>query len=384
MKTRAYGFSLVELLVSILIGMVAMVFVMRSNVDFEKNRRSGIGGSDAMQNGVIALFSMENDAAQAGWGLNDPMLMGCPGRFFDTQNYANGNASLGVAFNYAPVTVAFNGANPDQIQFISGNSEAGTGSVGLAGAAVTAGATVLSTDSSPTYAYRAGDVLLLAPNIATSGAGAGIQPGPCAIAQVAATPVGNSLSVVNDGTLNSRFNRPAGLLTGFSGSSQTRIYNLGQGNALSFHTWDVSNGVLRLRATDLGGASQTPVSAVSGIVSIKALYGFDTRPAAPGAVVCQILNYQPDCGVRVTQWSAGMIDADASGVIDSLDVQRLVAVRLAVVARSRQVDKPAAGAVSCTASIPANAALPTVFSTQEPAGIATVPIQVNVAVAGDT
>lgn len=34
MKTRAYGFSLVELLVSILIGMVAMVFVMRSNVDF--------------------------------------------------------------------------------------------------------------------------------------------------------------------------------------------------------------------------------------------------------------------------------------------------------------------------------------------------------------
>lgn len=107
-----------------------------------------------------------------------------------------------------------------------------------------------------------------------------------------------------------------------------------------------------------------PVSAVSGIVSIKALYGFDTRPAAPGAVVCQILNYQPDCGVRVTQWSAGMIDADASGVIDSLDVQRLVAVRLAVVARSRQVDKPAAGAVSRTASIPANAALPTVFSTR--------------------
>jgi len=126
MKSRPSGFSLVELLVSVLIGMLAMVFVMRSTVNFESNRRAGIGGSDSMQNGVVALFSMENDAAQSGWGLNDALLIGCATRFYDRQNYADANVSSGVTLTLAPVAVTFNGANPDRIAFASGTSDSGT------------------------------------------------------------------------------------------------------------------------------------------------------------------------------------------------------------------------------------------------------------------
>ena len=125
---------------------------------------------------------------------------------------------------------------------------------------------------------------------------------------------------------------------------------------------------------DLLGASNAPVSAVSGIVSIKILYGFDTRAG---------LAFTPDLGLVINQWSAGMIDANADGVINSLDYQRLAAVRLAVVARSRQIEKLTPGHTDCTDTIPANAALPTVFANQEPANIASVPIQVTAAVAGD-
>ena len=375
---RARGFSLVEMLVSVLIGLLALTFVMRSSVNFEQSRRSGIGGSDSMQNGIIALFSMENDASQAGWGLNDPTVLGCPGLFYDSQGFANANTSGGVAFTYAPINVTFNGADPDVITFLSGTSESGT-------PPVTAGATTLPADTPLTF-YRTGDVLLLAPLMPTAGPGAGVQAGPCAIAQVT-NIIGASISITNDGSINTRFNRPAGALAAFSGTGQSKIYNLGQGNALSFHTWDVSNGFMRLRATDLAGASNAPVSAVGGIVSIKALYGFDTRPVAPPGTIGCVTGapfFQSDCGTQITQWSASMIDANTDAATNSMDFQRLVVVRLAVVARSRQAERLTAGHTTCTDTIPANTALPTVFGNQEPGNIATVPIQVNVAVTGDT
>ena len=386
MKPRVRGFSLVEMLVSVLIGLLALIFVMRSSVDFEKNRRSGIGGSDSMQNGIVALFSMETDASQAGWGLNDPNILGCPGRFYDTQNFADANVTAGVPLVYAPIQVTFNGANPDVITFLSGSAESGTGSVGVgATPPVVAGSTVLPADAQLTF-YNAGDVLLLAPLMPTAGVGAGVQNGPCVIAQVASI-AGSNINIVNNGSQNTRFNRSGGILAAFPGSGMSKIYNLGPGAALSFHTWDVSNGVMRLRATDLAGASNAPVSAVGGIVTIKALYGFDTRPAPPGATIGCVPGgavFQPDCGTRITRWSAGMVDANADGSTNSMDYQRLVAVRLAVVARSRLAERPTPGRADCTDTIPANAALPTVFGAQEPSGVTSVPIQVNVAVTGDT
>lgn len=389
MKTHARGFSMVELLVSVLIGMLALVFVMRSSVDFEKNRRSGIGGSDSMQNGVIALFSMENDAAQAGWGLNDVYLSGCPARFFDTQNYADANVAGGVALTLAPVSVVFNGANSDSISFMSGTSDAGSGAVGLAITPPAGPTTSLNIDVEAKF-FAPGDVLAIANPVPTAAPLLGVQGGPCAIAQVASLPGGPAglvISIANDGTLNTRFNPPAGLLApGAFAGGQTKIYNLGKGASLGFHTWDVNNGVLRLRATDLSGASNAPVSAVSGIVAIKALYGIDTRPAPPAGTPippCIPALFMPDCGLQISQWSAAMIDANADGTINSLDNQRIGFLRLAVVARSRQIEKLTPGHTTCTDTIPANAVQPTVFSALEPAGIATVPIAVNVAVAGD-
>ncbi len=362
MKARQPGFSLIELMISVLIGMLAMVFVMRTTVSFETNRRSSVGGSDSMQNGVVGLFSMENDAAKSGWGLNDGLLFGCAALFYDSQNYANANVGGGVAMRLTPVQVVFNGANPDQIAFASGTSDAGTGSVGTSGAAAV-GDTALSIDQIP-WGFKFRDVLAIAPT--TVG-------GTCAIAQVSGlVQVPPTLNIANDGTTGTRFNRPGGLLAAFAGLSQSKVFNLGDGNALSFHTWDVNNGVLRLRATDLTGASNAPTSAVAGIVSIKALYGFDTRAGAA---------YTPNAGLIISAWSAGMIDADGDGIAGGAgDYQRIAALRLAVVARAREPDKAdASGTCPNTTTV-----LPTAFSSRQPSAIATVPIQVNVAVAGDS
>ncbi|MCX7142955.1 MAG: prepilin-type N-terminal cleavage/methylation domain-containing protein [Proteobacteria bacterium] len=392
-RQRQPGFSLIELMISVVIGVLAMMFVMRTTIDFESARRSSIGGSDSMQNGVVALFSMENDAAQSGWGLNDGLLLGCNARFFDSQGYSqtpgiNSNTGGGIALQLLPVSVVFNGVNPDVISFMSGTSDSGTGSAGLS---VTAnqGATALTIDQPP-FGFKFRDVVVIAPTTRPP-AGACVVPYPagscCTIAQVSSIKLPNPpidttnvLNIVNDGTTSTRFNQGGGLIAAFAGTSLSKVFNLGDGNSLLFHTWDVNNGVLRLRATELAGASAAPASAVTGIVSIKALYGFDTRLGAA---------FTPDLGMRIGRWSAGMLDADGDGVVGSLgDYQRMTALRLAVVARSSESEKPDAGGTTCKLSLdaagsPVLTVQPTVFASQEPAAIATVPIQVNVAVAGD-
>jgi prepilin-type N-terminal cleavage/methylation domain-containing protein len=260
MRARQPGFSLIELLISVLIGTLAMVFVMRTTIGFETDRRGSIGGSDSMQNGVVALFSMENDAAQSGWGLNDGLLLGCAAKFFDSQDYLDSqnynkspardsSAAGGIALTLAPVSVVFNGADPDVISFASGTSDAGTGSAGLAVSAA-AGSASLIIDQVP-FGFKFRDALAIAPT--TAG-------GTCAIAQVSGvvqTPP--TLNIANDGTTATRFNSTGGLLSAFAGPNQAKVFNLGDGVSLSFHTWDVNKGVLRLRATDLSGASNAPV-----------------------------------------------------------------------------------------------------------------------------
>jgi type IV pilus assembly protein PilW len=85
-----------------------------------------------------------------------------------------------------------------------------------------------------------------------------------------------------------------------------------------------------------------------------------------------------------------MIDADGDGTVGGPgDYQRIAALRLAVVARAREPDRPDNPTVSNTAC-KTTTVLPTVFSSQQPSAIATVMtagnpgIPVNVAVAGDT
>ena len=83
--------------------------------------------------------------------------------------------------------------------------------------------------------------------------------------------------------------------------------------------------------------------------------------------------------MQVAEWSASMIDADGDGVLGGAgDYQRIAALRLAVVARSKNPEKPGASGV-CSATQLA----PTVFSSTEPLGVTAQPITLNVAVAGD-
>jgi type IV pilus assembly protein PilW len=335
---------------------------MRLITGSEQSKQSALGSSDSMQNGMLAMFSISGDASQAGFSLNDPLLLGCNTRFTDKSGYTLAEAPRGAETirPLAPAIIASNGSAPDVISLYSGSSLSGTGTMRLV--ADFRGGTAMEVDRDP-YGFAVGDVVVVASED---------RVGDCALAQISAKPVPkpgeNPLVMVNGGA-NFRYNGDELGVT--YKASTARIFNLGPAAGLSLHTWSVNNGFLRLRSTDMAGASAAPATVADNIVSIKAQYGFDTRAAAA---------FASRNGMRVRRWSATMIDADGDTVTGGAgDYERMAAMRIAVVARSKTRERPnAAGVCAATPN------RPSVFATEEPAGVTAVPMTVDVAVAGDS
>ncbi|WP_432378399.1 prepilin-type N-terminal cleavage/methylation domain-containing protein [Duganella sp. P38] len=375
LKRPVRGFSLVELMISVVIGLLALLFATRLVISGETNKDAAVGGGDAMQNGMLAMFQLSGDAAMAGWGLNDPTVAGCAANFSDQRGYQLLTAQRdGVTITpLASVVIQSNGADPDLISFNSGSSNAAVAST-MMKANYTGESYVVAAESAP-YGYAAGHVLVVAPQAPDR---------PCSVMQIAGfnPATGRGAEMLLQGGSQYRYNAAASMPQHYN-MNVTFMYNLGAPDQLHFHTWSVSNGVLLLRATDLAGAEAAGVSVADNIVSIKAQYGFDTRVLAgydpnPPNNGKQLLPTASG-GMRIGAWSGAMMDADGDGVNGGLgDYQRIAAVRIAVVARSKTVERPRPG-VQCSAS----AALPTVFAGSVPAGVAAAPVQVNVAVAGD-
>ena len=375
-RRRGGGFSLVELMVSVVIGLLALVFATRLVISGEQNKDAAVGGSDSMQNGMLALFSLSGDAADAGWGLNDTMLAGCDTVFSDANGYQLATEARGGAnvTPLAPVVIQSNGADSDVVQFHSGTSQTGVGSTKLVTNYVP-GESTLTVDSRNPYDFNVGDVLVVAP----------MTPGArrCTLFQLSGFGIGvngNQLQVASGAGFP--FNPQAGLTTAYP-LNVSYVYNLGSAARLHFHTWSVNNGVLLLRSTDMPGSAQLGASVIDNVVSLKAQYGFDNRAVAdydPNTPDNGVAEVSTASGMRIGVWSSTMIDADNDDVVGGAgDYQRIGSVRLAVVARGKNAEKPD-GAGQCRATT----VRPTVFAGNAPATVAAAPVQVNVAVAGDT
>ncbi|HZV61157.1 MAG TPA: PilW family protein [Methylophilaceae bacterium] len=73
---RQKGFTLVEILVGLAIGLLTTLVIMQVLSTFERQKRTTTGTADAQTNGSIALYMVQRDLRMAGFGL--PM--------FDTEN----------------------------------------------------------------------------------------------------------------------------------------------------------------------------------------------------------------------------------------------------------------------------------------------------------
>lgn len=74
---HSMGFSLVEITVGMMIGLIGVAVMMQIFNVAEGYKRTTTGTSDAQSNGAVALYAIQKDVRQSGYGLNSRGLIGC-------------------------------------------------------------------------------------------------------------------------------------------------------------------------------------------------------------------------------------------------------------------------------------------------------------------
>lgn len=76
-STAHAGFSLIELLVAIVIGLLGSLAIMQIFVGSEAGKRAAGSLVDSQSGGLVALFAIERDLQQAGLGFTNLAALGC-------------------------------------------------------------------------------------------------------------------------------------------------------------------------------------------------------------------------------------------------------------------------------------------------------------------
>ena len=121
---RSRGFSLVELMVGLVIGTIAILVVLQVFALSEGSKRTTTGGDDAQNAGAIALVLMQRDLRQAGYGISSVALLGCN---LALPVPAPGTATAWTLNALAPVTINHAGipagdANTDTLLLVYGSN----------------------------------------------------------------------------------------------------------------------------------------------------------------------------------------------------------------------------------------------------------------------
>jgi type IV pilus assembly protein PilW len=138
---RQWGFSLVELMVGLAIGLLATLVIVQVYTTFSAQQRKVSGSADAQTSGGLATYMIQREAQLGGYGLpvfdtTNPALM-C-----GTVNMDNGGTITPTSLS--PVSIVDGGAGAgasDQIVVRYGDSQTGgvnTSSVAYSGDALTA------------------------------------------------------------------------------------------------------------------------------------------------------------------------------------------------------------------------------------------------------
>ncbi|MBL0122706.1 MAG: PilW family protein [Betaproteobacteria bacterium] len=344
---KTSGFSLVELMVGMLVGLIGTMVIFQVFAISEGQKRTTTSGGDASQSAAFALFSLERELRVAGQGFNNNGLLGCSIRVYDDDSPPPKSRLQGLV----PAVITAGAGNlPDQlsISFVSSDIVNPPSQI----SADVSGNGTISVDDRGFY--QPGDVLVLSQldDTGNNATVAGV-PHHCAMFRVTALPAltkelahapapGNYIDPTGS-SRPIRFNHPAGIDNGWTPAGLTfakgvtgseaggYVYNMG--NALSSATYSIVNNQL-MRNDDMTSASATnPAPIADGIVQMKVLYGIDTPPF--------------DSQISASEWTK-ISPATPAGW------QRLLAVKLALVARSalREKADPVTGLCTVTEAAP--------------------------------
>lgn len=327
---RQHGFSLVEVLVAMVIALLGTIIIFQVFAVSEGIRRTSTSGGDAQQNGLLALISIERSTRLAGFGINYAPLLGCI-----VQGHDEGPPIRDFSFRMVAAQIADGGGTaPDSITLAYGNNEMLRAPSQLQ-FAVTAPGTVFNVDNR--LGFNLGELVIIADQGSATN---------CTMRQVTALPTTSTGDIGNDSgnyqdannnTQVARYNKSGGV--GLAYNAWNKVTSgggrvLSMGPAPSVLVYSIVNSQLMLQSFVSSG-SQVPVA--DGIVQLQILYGKDTNNDG-----------------NVDLWESTMPVNPTSA-----QWAQILALRIALVARSGLSEKPQVQGGPCDTTTVAAGNVPT-------------------------
>lgn len=292
------GFTLVEIMVGLVIGLLVTLVVVNVFRVFEAQKRTTTGNSDAQTNGAIALFNIQRDVQLAGYGLPvyspEVSPFNCPiNTTYDHDGVASSASPLvdSPPISLSPVVIR-DGVS-DTVAIHYGDSMKGGIAVDMLAGTST---NVVQVDNN--LGCAANDIALV---IRQDGSTL-----DCSMIKVSAVTASN--------------------VTPIKVTLQSSTTNVAVGSALAcLGVWNeikyavTANQLTRTGAIVAGVPSVTPIAMVAEIVNIQAQYGISANANSN----------------QVTQWVNATGDwADTATKPTLANRNRIKAIRVAVVARN--------------------------------------------------
>ncbi len=346
----AAGFSLVEVMVAMVIGLLGILVMTQVFSVFEGQRRTTSGGDDAITGGAIALNGVQRDIQQSGWGISALQVIGCTVTGQWGINAALTPTGPTIALPLVPVTI--NSAlipagdpNTDTLLIVSGNSN---GTVeGDIIKSVVAGPPAGFVVTSPTV-FGLGDRLVaitVSPQPVPCSEGLGVVGGASTSTTVITTDTTTVASTVQGPRLFNLGTRP---------KVQAYAIRNGKLTVCNYTTNDCGAACTAVDSpagTVVGGSCNASwLQIASDIVSLRAQYGRDTTDGNPTDPT-KSMDGVVDVWDQAIANSLTPVSALVSANTNTCGLFRISAIRLALVARSNQPEK-APGGVHVTAVAP--------------------------------
>lgn len=294
-RARVAGFTLVELMIGVLIGLLSTLAVTHILVNSEGQKRTTTTGSDAQINGALALGVLQRSLQSAGYGFTSlPAVIGCPVS-------ANYSGTKVLPDNLVPLIITDGGSDgePDTIRVLASGKK--TFSVPLRITTPGHAAAGTMTPLASTRGVEVGDLMIAARNSTAT----------CEMFRVTAMDSAKAEVTATDGNWN-----PAG---GPAGAYPEGDFAINMGAPIDI-TYSISGNSLRSASLNLNaaGAASYDAAAVElfgNVVNLQALYGKDV-----------------DDNGSVDEW-------DTVTPTTNADWRKVIAVRVALVSRSAQYEK---------------------------------------------
>ncbi|MDN8612085.1 PilW family protein [Variovorax ginsengisoli] len=301
------GFTLVELMVGLVLGMLTVLVITQVLSTAEGTKRSITMGSDAQVNGALSLFTLQREIQQAGYGATQiPEAMGC-------QIKGKREGAAAFSLTLAPVVIANGGATPD-------NDAPDTITVLQARTSGVSTPMLLTGNHSPTdtsYAVASSfgavvnNMMIAVPKVQGAGTWCTLfnvtNDASAPLLSLGPTRIPNATGTAGPWN-HSEVYPAAGYALGDSllnmGSLVSRTYSISNAHSLAVAELSATSGIV--------GAAQ---ELYPQIVNLQAFYGKDTN-------------------------SDGVVDLyDATTPLTNDGWKQVLAIRIAVVARSNQFEK---------------------------------------------